>query len=97
MKNGEVGTAFASLPVHEALWEYTQMSDVHGLTVEVVGADIIVRNLPGTDNQAIYHKSNGAPQLSSKDQIRAERFPRACVDARQRSRERAWLAQSRIR
>jgi hypothetical protein len=44
------------------------MSDVRYLTVEVEGPNIIVR-MPGTDNLAIYHKPNGAPQLRSKDQF----------------------------
>jgi hypothetical protein len=44
------------------------MSDVHGLTVEVEGPDIIVK-MPGTDNVAVYNKSNGAPLLRSKDQF----------------------------
>ena len=67
------------------------MSDVHGLTVEVVGADIIVR-MPGTDNQAIYHKSNGAPQLSSKDQFGPIDFRvHAWTLANDTAKELGWL------
>jgi hypothetical protein len=44
------------------------MSETNGLTVEVEGPNIIVR-MPGTYNLAIYHKSNGGPQLMSKDQF----------------------------